>query len=144
MLVCFVSIGAIINPANAAGPSKKKKSTPIPIATPTPPPSSAELSKFMTANLDIILGPLGPKVDAQRTELNKLREGFAKEFGKASLKDRPKFQLGLAVCDAIAGAMNERARATSMQASATWPQQAAQIRQKIDALAAQQKAAEGG
>lgn len=97
----------------------------------------------MSANLDTILGPLGPKVDTQRAELAKMRDGFAKEFGKASLADRPKFQLGLAVCDAISEAMTERAKATAMQASATWPQQAAAHRQKIDQLAAQQKAAEG-
>ena len=91
----------------------------------------------------MILGPLGPKVDTQRAELAKLRDGFAKGFGKASLADRPKFQLGLQVCDAISEAMNERTKATAMQASATWPQQAAALRQKIDQLAAQQKAAEG-
>jgi hypothetical protein len=141
-LFSVVIIFSLLAMADGAGrPPKKKKATPIPIATPTPPPSSAELSTFMSAHLETILGPPGAKVDAERAELAKLRDGFAKEFGKASLADRKKFQLGLAVCDAISEAMNARTRAASMPAM--WPQQAAQLRQKIDQLAAQQKAAEG-
>ncbi len=97
----------------------------------------------MSAHLDTILGPIGPKVDMPRAQLAQIRDGFAKAFSKASLADRQKFQLGLNVCDAISEAMNERTKAAAIQASAAWAPKAAQLRQKIDQLAAQQKAAEG-
>src|ERR1043165_4722573 len=143
-LLCLISIFGMAAIADAATkpPKGKKKGTPPPVASATPAASSAELSSFMSAHLETILGPLGPKVDAPRAQLAQIRDGFAKAFSKASLADRQKFQLGLNACDAISDAMNERTKAAAIQASATWPQKAAALRQKIDALAAQQKAAE--
>ena len=141
-LICILAVAANVVAADKP-PKGKKKSTPLPVASATPAGSSAELTSFMSAHLDTILGPIGPKVDLPRPQLAQIRDGFSKAFSKASLADRQKYQLGLNVCDAISEAMNERTKAMSMQASATWPQQAAQLRQKIEQLAAQQRAAEG-
>lgn len=143
-LLCIAIVFPLIATVGAAGrPPKKKKSTLVtPSATPGPA-SSGDLSRFMSTNLDRILGPLDQKVDLPRAELAQIRASFATGFSKASLADRQKFQTGLAVCDAISRAMDERNKATVMKASATWPQQAAQLRQQIDQLVAQQKAAEG-
>src|SRR4051812_20065198 len=106
---CLLSIAILVSfsgTAHAQGkPPKKKKTTPLPVASATPAASSGELSSFMSAHLDAILGPIGPKVEMPRADLAKIRHGFSKSFSKASLADRPKFQLGLNVCDAISEAM---------------------------------------
>ncbi|MEP7013960.1 MAG: hypothetical protein ABI925_00815 [Verrucomicrobiota bacterium] len=143
-LLCLASIAALAATADAAGRPPKKKTVPMAVPSATAgPASSADLSRFMGAHLDTILGPLDQKVDLPRAELAQIRDSFAKGFGKASLAERQKFQSGLAVCDAISQAMDERNKAVVIKASATWPQQAAQLRQRIDQLAAQQRAAEG-
>ena len=143
LLLCIATIFSLSATADAAGRPKKKKIVLVtPSATPGPA-SAADLSRFMSTNLDRILGPLDQKVELPRAELAQIRASFATGFSKASLADRQKFQTGLAVCDALSQAMDERNKATVMKASATWPQQAAQLRQKIDQLAAQQRAAEG-
>jgi hypothetical protein len=143
-LIGFIAVLTMTLATDGRTPSKKKSSQqPPPMPATTPGPSSAAISRFLSAHLDRILGPLDQKIDLPRSELGQLRESFAKQFSKASLAERPKFQLGLAVCDAIADAMNERNKAVLTQAGATWPQQSAQLRQKIDQLASQQRAAEG-
>ncbi len=141
LFFCSVMIFSFAVPADAGKPRKKK----ITIVTPSPTPgpaSSADLSRFMSAHLEQILGPLDQKVDVPRTELDQIRDSFSKGFSKASLAERSRFQLGLAVCDAISQAMAERNKAVAMGAAANWSQQAAQLRQRIDQLAAQQRAAE--
>ena len=143
LLLCIAIVFPLIATADAAGKPKTKKAKMVtPSATPGPA-SSADLSRFMSTNLDRILGPLDQKVDLPRAELAQIRTSFATGFSKASLVDRAKFQTGLAVCDAISRAMDERNKAIVIKASATWPQQAAQLRQQIDQLVAQQRAAEG-
>lgn len=127
----------------AAKPKKRPAYTPPP--TPTPPPApSVDLSKFVSTNMDKILGPLDVKVPMPRAELAQLRASIAERFGKASLAERNKFQTALNVCDGLTQVMNEREKAALNPAAANWLVRSAQLKQWIDQLVAQEKAAETG
>jgi hypothetical protein len=125
-------------------PKKSKKKgayTPPPAPTPTPAPS-VDLTKFVSTNMDRILGPLEVKAPLPRSELAQLRAAFATRFGKASLAERGQFQAALNVCDGITQIMNERERATLNPVAANWPVRSVQLKQWLDQLMAQEKAAE--
>ena len=102
------------------------------------------LSRFVGANLDKVLGPLDVKFPAPRAELAQLRASFANRFSKASLAERPQFQAALAVCDALSQAMDARDKAMLNPAASNWTQQSAELRQNIEQLLADERAAEGG
>jgi hypothetical protein len=146
-LILTALLVTAIAPADAAWttkkPSKKKGAyTPPPAPTPTPPPS-VDLSKFIGGNLEKILGPLDAKMPMPRPELAQIRTSISGRLSKASLAERPQYQAALKVCDALSQAMDERNKATlNPIAAANWPQQSAQLRQNIEQLMAQEKAAE--
>lgn len=78
-----------------------------------------------------------------RTDLALLRASFASRFGRASLDERKQFEAALAVCDAVARAMDERDKAILQPTLVTaWPQRAAAYREVINQLMQQEKAAE--
>jgi hypothetical protein len=143
-LIVIVSLATIAPPAWSARRPKKPKPqyTPPPAPTPTPAPST-DLSSFVGANLDKILGPLEVKSPSPRAELAQLRASFANRFSKASLAERPQFQAALSVCDALSQAMDARDRAMLNPAASNWAQQSAQLRQNIEQLLANERVAEG-
>ena len=143
LLVCLVAIAALAITAPQAWSArpKKRKYTPPPASTATPAPS-VDLSRFVGANLDKILGPLEVKVPLPRAELAQLRVSFATRFSKASLAERAQFQAALAVCDAISQAMDERNTAMLNPAASNWAQRSAQLRQNIEKLVADERAVE--
>ncbi len=125
--------------------SKKGKQAYTPPPTPTPPPApSVDLTKFSATNMDKILGTLDVKAPLPRAELAQLRASFAERFGKANLVERTQFQAALNVCDGITQTMNERDKAILNPAAANWPVRSVQLKQWIDQLMAQEKAAETG
>jgi hypothetical protein len=82
---------------------------------------SEVLSLFFHNHLDRILSPIGqPKpVPLPHARVTQLREQFADQFSKAPDTDKPMYQAAVAVCDAVAVAMDERQKAiASMQGSA--------------------------
>jgi BMFP domain-containing protein YqiC len=101
-----------------------------------------ELSKFISANLEKILGPLEVKAPLPRAELAQIRSSISSQLSKANLVQRPQFQAALKVTDALSQAMDERTRGMANPAAANWAQRSAEIRQNIEALMAQEKAAE--
>jgi hypothetical protein len=120
--------------------SKKKVYTPPP--TPTPPPApSVDLSKFISTHAEKIFAPYDPQSLSKmpKAELAQLRSSFADRFGKASLADRKQYQAALSVCDGLTQVMAEKSSPNSVPG---WPQRSAQLRQWIDQLMAQEKAAE--
>jgi hypothetical protein len=144
-LVYLITIAAfaVTAPSVWSARAKKRKQF-IPPPTPTPPGApSTDLSSFVGANLDKILGPLEVKVPLPRAELAQLRASFASRFSKASLAERPQFQTALAVCDALSQAMDERDKAILNPAASNWPQRSAQLRQNIEQVVANERAAEG-
>jgi len=81
---------------------------------------SEVLSLFFHNHLDRILSPIGqPKpVLLPRARVTQLREQFADQFSKAPDTDKPMYQAAVAVCDAVAAAMDERQKAiASLQGS---------------------------
>ena len=94
--------------------------------------------------MDKILGTLDVKAPLPRAELAQLRASFAERFGKANLVERTRFQAALNVCDGITQIMNERDKAMLNPAAANWPVRSVQLKQWIDQLMAQEKAAETG
>ena len=81
---------------------------------------SEVLSLFFHKHLDRILSPIGqPKpVPLPRARVTQLREQFADQFSKAPDTDKPMYQAAVAVCDAVAAAMDERQKAiASLQGS---------------------------
>ena len=94
--------------------------------------------------MDKILGTLDVKAPLPRAELAQLRASFAERFGKANLVERTRFQAALNVCDGITQIMNEREKAALNPAAANWPVRSVQLKQWIDQLMAQEKAAETG
>jgi hypothetical protein len=143
LLVAFsTSTDAAFPPKGKKGAPKKKEYTPPP--TPTPPPApSVDISKFLSTNLDKILGPVEQKVPLPRAELAEMRTSFSARFSKASLAERNQFQLAISLCDALAQAMNEREKAALNPAMSNWTARSAQLRQGINDLATREKAAEG-
>ena len=101
-----------------------------------------DLSRFVGANLDKILGSLEVKVPLPRAELAQLRVSFATRFSKASLAERAQFQAALGVCDAISQAMDERNTAMLNPAASNWAQCSGQLRQNIEKLVVDQRAIE--
>ena len=141
-LVCIATIAILIPDAEAGKPRKPKF---VPPAAPTPAGApSADLSRFVGANLERILGPLDQKVPLPRAELAQMRASFAGRFSKASLAERTQFQSALAVCDALSQAMDERDKATLNPAGSNWAQRSAQLRTNIEQLLEREKAAESG
>jgi hypothetical protein len=142
-VVCIATLVVVGVSADAARRPKIKKRefTPPPTATPPPAPS-VDLSRFIGAHLDKILGPLEQKMALPRAELAQLRSSFSARFSKASLADRTQFQTAIAVCDALAQAMDERDKAMLNPAVTDWPLRALQLRQNIEQLAARERAAE--
>lgn len=143
-LLCLAAMAVFAATADAAGSKKgPKKFTPPP--TPTPPGApSADLAKFKSANLDRILGGLEVKTPLPRAELTQLKASFSQQFSKATLASRAQFQIALAVCDAMAEAMNEREKAMLNPAGSNWAQRSAQLRANIEQLMEREKAAETG
>src|SRR6266403_3330015 len=95
-LVCLAAIAALPVTADAYRVKKKKEYTPPP--TPTPPGApSADLDRFISTNLEKILGPLDPNVQMPKAELAQLRKSFSDRFAKASLAERNQFQAAIAV-----------------------------------------------
>jgi hypothetical protein len=139
-LACLTVIAACTVTADAAKPKKKKEFTPPPTATPAGAPS-ADLGRFISTNLDKILGPLDPTIQMPKAELTQLRASFSARFAKASLAERTQYQAAIAVCDALSQAMTERGSATSQ---AAWTQRSAQLRANIQQLMDREKAAESG
>jgi hypothetical protein len=137
MIALGVTVDAVRRPK-----IKKQEFTPPPTATPPLVPS-VDLSRFISANLDKILGPLGQKAALPRVELAQLRASFSVRFSKASLADRPQFQTAIAVCDALSQAMDERDKAMLNPAASDWPLRTLQLRQNIEELAARERATEG-
>jgi hypothetical protein len=143
-VLCIAMIIALAVRVDAARRPKIKKREFTPPPTPTPPPApSGDLSRFIDANLDKILGPLEQKTALPRAELAQLRASFSARFSKASLAERTQFQSAIAVCDALAQAMDERDKAMLSPAATDWPLRALQLRQNIEQLAARERAAEG-
>jgi hypothetical protein len=126
-------------------PSKNQKQG-NPSSAPTasvPQPPSLELSNFINQNLDIILGPLEQKAPLPRSELAQLRTSFESARAKSPPATQKQYKAALAVCDALAKAMDERERAMLQPTAITaWPQRAAQYRDVINQLMKKEKAAE--
>jgi hypothetical protein len=143
-LVCLVIVTLLlIHAPNAAAkrPPKggKSKQAYTPPPTPTPPPApSADLSKFLTTNGDNIFAAYSPQVPMPKAELAQLKASFSERFAKAGLGDRQQYQYAIAVCDGLAQVMTEKTAASP----AAWGPRSAQLRQWIDQLMAQEKAAE--
>ena len=81
---------------------------------------SEVLSLFFHNHLDRILSPIGqPKpVPLPHARVTQLREQFADQFSKATDTDKTMYQAAVAVCDAVAAAMDERQKAiASLQGS---------------------------
>jgi hypothetical protein len=74
-----------------------------------------------------------------KAELAQLKASFSDRFAKAGLAERQQYQYAIAVCDGLAQVMTEKASAAS---PAAWAPRSAQLRQWIDQLMAQEKAAE--
>ena len=146
-LILIFSFLALAAPSDAAWEPKKSKKkgrpayTPPPTPTPTPAPS-VELSKFISTNLEKILGPLEVKTPMPHPELAQIRNSISSQLSRANLAQRPQFQAALKVCDALGQAMDERNRASLNPAAANWAQRGPQIRQNIEQLMAQVKASE--
>jgi hypothetical protein len=144
-LVCLLTVVSIIMHAPDAlaakrPPKKKGKPAYTPPPTPTPPPApSVDLSNFITANGEKIFAPYSPQVPMPKAELAQLKTSFSDRFAKAGLADRQQYQYAMAVCDGLSQVMTEKASAAS---PAAWAQRSAQLRQWIDQLMAQEKAAE--
>jgi hypothetical protein len=82
---------------------------------------SEVLSLFFHNHLDRILSPIGQlkPVPLPHARVTQLREQFADQFSKAPDTDKPMYQAAVAVCDAVAAAMDERQKAiASLQGSA--------------------------
>jgi hypothetical protein len=126
-------------------PSKNQnqgKASPPPTPS-VPQPPSVELSNFTNQNLDIILGPLEQKAPMPRSELARLRASFESARAKSVPATRKQYKAALAVCDALAKAIDERERAMLQPTAITgWPQRAAQYRDVINQLMKKEKAAE--
>lgn len=144
-MVCLVTVSVMLVPApNAAArrPPKggKSKQAYTPPPTPTPPPApSADLAKFVATNGDNIFAPYSPQVPMPKAELAQLKASFSDRFAKAGLSDRQQYQYAIAVCDGLAQVMTEKTAAAS---PAAWAPRSAQLRQWIDQLMTQEKAAE--
>jgi hypothetical protein len=132
--LCLACMALILTTADAKfSRSKKSKGTP-----------SVDLSKFVGTNIDKILAPLDQRNPMPRAELAQMRASFAQRFSKASLAERPQFQTALGVCDGLAQVMDERDKAMlNPTAAAAWPQRSVKLRQYIDQILAQERAAEG-
>jgi hypothetical protein len=144
--LCLACVALILTTADAKfSRSKKSKGTPTPVSTATPPGApSVDVSKFVSTNIDKILAPLDQRNPMPRAELAQMRASFAQRFSKASLAERPQFQTALGVCDGLAQVMDERDKAMlNPTAAAAWPQRSVQLRQYIDQILAQERAAEG-
>jgi hypothetical protein len=144
--LCLFCVAMILTTADAKFKSKKSKGTPTPVPTATPPGApSADLSRFVTANIDKILAPLDQRNPMPRAELAQIRASFAQRFGKASLAERAQFQTALGVCDGLSQVMDERDKAMlNPTAAAAWPQRSVQLRQYVDQILAQERGTEGG
>lgn len=119
---------------------KKSKKAYTPPPTPTPPPApSVDLSNFVNANSDKLFGPADMHPPMPKAELAQMRASFSERFGKAGLTDRQQYQYAIAVCDALSQVMTEKATTPSV---AAWNARSVQLKQWIDQLLAQEKAAE--
>jgi hypothetical protein len=119
---------------------KGKKAVYTPPPTPTPPPApSVDLSKFVSTNSDKLFGPADMHPPLPKAELAQMRASFSDRFGKAGLADRQQYQYAIAVCDALSQVMTEKATTPSV---AAWNARSPQLKQWVDQLLVQEKAAE--
>jgi hypothetical protein len=138
-LAFCIGLGFALNASTETAPPKQAPPAPAPAALP-----SVELSKFVGAHLDKILGPLEQHVSLPRAELKELHVSFKARLSKASPAERNQFKAALAVCNALRKAMEERRRSMlGPSFLAAWPQRAASYRQVINHLMEREKAVEG-
>ena len=126
----------------AKPPHSKKKPAYTPPPTPTPPAApSVDLTSFLSTNGDKIFSAYTPQTPLPKAELAQLRASFSARFGKAGLADRDQYKYAIAICDGLSLVMTEK---TAPQTAAAWTQRSTQLRQWIDQLMVQEKAAESG
>ncbi len=143
LFACLLLMTALALTAPEAFAGKpKKRAAYVPPPTPAPPAApSVELASFLGTNADKIFSAYTPQTPLPKAELAQLRASFSDRFGKAGLADRDQYKIAIAICDGLSLVMTEK---TTPQTAAAWTQRSTQLRQWIDQLMAQEKAAESG
>ena len=136
LLICVGLATAFGASVSAASQARKKEVISAEVAP------SVELSKFISKHLDKILGPLEPKVKLPRREVSQLRASFHDRLKKGPDAQQPQMKAAIDVCDALLQAMDERDKAKLYPTNSNWPQRSAQLRLKIEELAARERATE--